>query len=210
SAGSDTTIYSLGNTLRALAEFSDQYQLLRSNIDEFAVRAFEEGIRYDNPARFTRRRATTDLDVDGVALPADAKILLLHMPGRAALGEPGGLRHHPGRGQQAPRPRVRRARLRGRAGRAARGRVAAVGAGPPRAVHRAGRRAGGHDQHGGARPREAAAAPRPGLRAADAGWNHAYVREKHLNCSERSRGVCKESHGPVPAWHALRILRARR
>ena len=58
SAGSDTTIYSLGNTLRALAEFPDQYQLLRSDIDEFAVRAFEEGIRYDNPARFTRRRAT--------------------------------------------------------------------------------------------------------------------------------------------------------
>ena len=81
SAGSDTTIYSLGNTLRALAEFPDQYQLLRSNIDEFATRAFEEGIRYDNPARFTRRRATMDVDVDGVELPEDAKILLLHMPG---------------------------------------------------------------------------------------------------------------------------------
>ena len=58
SAGSDTTIYSLGNTLRALAENPAQYELLRSDIDEFAVRAFEEGIRYDNPARFTRRRAT--------------------------------------------------------------------------------------------------------------------------------------------------------
>jgi cytochrome P450 len=69
SAGSDTTIYSLGNTLRALAENPDQYQLLRSNIDEFAVRAFEEGIRYDNPARFTRRRATAEVDVDGVTLP---------------------------------------------------------------------------------------------------------------------------------------------
>ena len=83
SAGSDTTIYSLGNTLRALAENPDQYQLLRSNIDEFATRAFEEGIRYDNPARFTRRRATTEVDVDGVTLPEDAKLLLLHMPGRA-------------------------------------------------------------------------------------------------------------------------------
>ena len=81
SAGSDTTIYSLGNTLRALAEFPDQYQLLRSDIDEFSVRAFEEGIRYDNPARFTRRRATGTVDVDGTQLPEDAKILLLHMPG---------------------------------------------------------------------------------------------------------------------------------
>jgi len=71
SAGSDTTIYALGNTLRALAQNPGQYQLLRSNIDEFATRAFEEGIRYDNPARFTRRRATADVDVDGVTLPAD-------------------------------------------------------------------------------------------------------------------------------------------
>jgi cytochrome P450 len=81
SAGSDTTIYSLGNTLRALAEFPAQYQLLRSDIDEFAVRAFEEGIRYDNPARFTRRRAAMSVEVDGVTLPEDAKLLLLHMPG---------------------------------------------------------------------------------------------------------------------------------
>jgi len=80
SAGSDTTIYTIGNILQALAENPSQYELLRSNIDEFAQRAFEEGIRYDNPARFTRRRATADVDVDGVALPAEAKILLLHMP----------------------------------------------------------------------------------------------------------------------------------
>jgi hypothetical protein len=45
-----------------------------------AVRAFEEGIRYDNPARFTRRRAAVEVDVDGVTLPEDAKLLLLHMP----------------------------------------------------------------------------------------------------------------------------------
>ena len=81
SAGSDTTIFAIGNTLRALAEFPGQYQLLRSNPEEYATPAFEEGIRYDNPARFTRRRTTTDVDVDGVALPEDAKILLMHMPG---------------------------------------------------------------------------------------------------------------------------------
>jgi cytochrome P450 len=81
SAGSDTTIYSLGNTIRALAANPDQYQLLRSDPDELAVRAFEEGIRYDNPARFTRRRCTTTVGVDGVELPEDARLLLLHMPG---------------------------------------------------------------------------------------------------------------------------------
>jgi cytochrome P450 len=81
SAGSDTTIFSIGKTLRALAEFPEQYQLLRSNPEEYATPAFEEGIRYDNPARFTRRRATGPVDVDGVELPAEAKILLMHMPG---------------------------------------------------------------------------------------------------------------------------------
>lgn len=80
SAGSDTTIYTIGNIIQALAENPSQYELLRSNIDEYAPRAFEEGIRYCNPARFTRRRATADVDVDGVTLPAEAKILLLHMP----------------------------------------------------------------------------------------------------------------------------------
>ena len=81
SAGSDTTIFAIGNTLRALAEFPDQFRLLRENPEEYATPAFEEGIRYDNPARFTRRRTTADVDVDGVALPQDAKVLLMHMPG---------------------------------------------------------------------------------------------------------------------------------
>jgi len=80
SAGSDTTIYTIGSVLQALAENPSQWELVRSNPEEFAQRAFEEGIRYDNPARFTRRRATTEVDVDGVTLPAEAKILLLHMP----------------------------------------------------------------------------------------------------------------------------------
>ena len=154
SAGSDTTIYSLGNTLRALAEFPSQYQLLRSDIEEFAKRAFEEGIRYDNPARFTRRRATAEIDVDGVTLPANAKLLLLHMPaGRdpRRWENPGGLRHHARRRRQAPGARLRRARVRRRAGRPARGRLAPVGARPPRREHRDRRRADDHGQHG--RPR---------------------------------------------------------
>lgn len=81
SAGSDTTIYALGNTIRALAEFPEQYELLRGDVSEYAKRALEEGLRYDNPARFTRRRTTVPVDVGGVKLPADAKILIMHMPG---------------------------------------------------------------------------------------------------------------------------------
>lgn len=81
SAGSDTTIYALGNTIRALAEFPDQYALLRSDVGTYAPKALEEGLRYDNPARFTRRRTTVPVDVGGVEVPADAGILVLHMPG---------------------------------------------------------------------------------------------------------------------------------
>jgi 4-methoxybenzoate monooxygenase (O-demethylating) len=80
SAGSDTTIYAIGNTLKALAASPEQWELLRQN-PEMARPAFEEGIRYDNPARYTRRTTNEAVDVEGVALPADAKILLLHMPG---------------------------------------------------------------------------------------------------------------------------------
>lgn len=79
-AGSDTTIFALGNTLRAMAEFPEQWHLLRADIDNLAPAAFDEGIRYDNPARYTRRRATASVEVDGVDVPADAKILLLHIP----------------------------------------------------------------------------------------------------------------------------------
>ncbi|MBO0887229.1 MAG: cytochrome P450, partial [Acidimicrobiales bacterium] len=72
SAGSDTTIFLIGNTLRALAEFPDEWQRLR-NQPELARQAFEEGIRYDNPARYTRRTTNREVEVDGVPLPADAK-----------------------------------------------------------------------------------------------------------------------------------------
>lgn len=79
-AGADTTVFAIGKILKAVADFPEQWQLLREDPDKLRS-AFEEGLRYDNPARFTRRRTTTDVELDGVRLPADAKILLLHMPG---------------------------------------------------------------------------------------------------------------------------------
>jgi cytochrome P450 len=79
SAGSDTTIFAIGNTLKALAENPEQWTALRENPDLLRA-AFEEGLRYDNPARYTRRTTNQPVDFDGIELPADAKILLLHMP----------------------------------------------------------------------------------------------------------------------------------
>jgi 4-methoxybenzoate monooxygenase (O-demethylating) len=78
-AGADTTVFALGNVLRAFADFPAQWAALRAE-PSLARAAFEEGIRYDNPARYTRRRTTRPVDVDGVPMPEDAKILILHGP----------------------------------------------------------------------------------------------------------------------------------
>jgi cytochrome P450 len=78
-AGADTTIFALGNILRAFVAFPEQWDALRAD-PSLARGAFEEGVRYDNPARYTRRRTTRPVELDGVPLPADAKILILHGP----------------------------------------------------------------------------------------------------------------------------------
>jgi 4-methoxybenzoate monooxygenase (O-demethylating) len=78
-AGADTTIFALGNVLRAFADFPEQWDALRAD-PSLARAAFEEGVRWDNPARYTRRRTTRAVDLEGVPMPADAKILILHGP----------------------------------------------------------------------------------------------------------------------------------
>jgi cytochrome P450 len=78
-AGADTTVFAIGNVLRAFADFPEQWQALRAD-PSLARAAFEEGIRYDNPARYTRRRTTRPVEVDGVPMPEDAKVLILHGP----------------------------------------------------------------------------------------------------------------------------------
>lgn len=79
SAGSDTTIFAIGNVLKAMADFPEQWQALRED-PSLARAAFEEGLRYDSPARYTCRTTQEAVDVDGVEVPASANILVLHMP----------------------------------------------------------------------------------------------------------------------------------
>lgn len=75
-AGSDTTIFGIGNLLAAFARFPDQWDLLRADPSRSRA-AFEEMLRYDCPARYGGRITTRAVDFDGVGVPAGARLLLL-------------------------------------------------------------------------------------------------------------------------------------
>jgi 4-methoxybenzoate monooxygenase (O-demethylating) len=73
SAGSDSTIVSLMNALAAFAKFPDQWQILRNN-PALMRTALEESLRYESITRFLGRGVVTDFDIEGVIIPAEAKI----------------------------------------------------------------------------------------------------------------------------------------
>jgi cytochrome P450 len=75
SAGLDTTVYGLGNALYALATHSEAWSQLRAE-PELARAAFEEALRFESAVQTFFRTTTTATELGGVALPADAKILL--------------------------------------------------------------------------------------------------------------------------------------
>jgi 4-methoxybenzoate monooxygenase (O-demethylating) len=77
-AGSDTTIYGIGSMVRAFAENPEQWRILRE--DPSLVRnAFEEVLRYESPSRFGGRATKGEAEVDGVRLPADARIMVMFL-----------------------------------------------------------------------------------------------------------------------------------
>jgi 4-methoxybenzoate monooxygenase (O-demethylating) len=77
-AGSDTTIYGIGSTVRAFAENPEQWRILRE--DRSLVRnAFEEVLRYESPSRFGGRATKDEAEVDGVRLPAGARIMVMFL-----------------------------------------------------------------------------------------------------------------------------------
>ena len=75
SAGVDTTVTGIGNTLLCLARNPEQWEKLRANpnLAKFAV---DEALRLESPFQMFHRTAAVDSVVDGVLIPADAKILL--------------------------------------------------------------------------------------------------------------------------------------
>ena len=77
-AGSDTTIYGIGSMVRAFAEHPEQWDVLRE--DRKLVRnAFEEVLRYDSPSRFGGRATKGVTEIDGVTLPAGARIMVMFL-----------------------------------------------------------------------------------------------------------------------------------
>jgi 4-methoxybenzoate monooxygenase (O-demethylating) len=76
SAAADTTVLTLANTIRAFAEFPDQYRLVRS--DPTLLRAaFEESLRWDSPSRMAGRIAMKDVEIEGYVIPAGERCGLM-------------------------------------------------------------------------------------------------------------------------------------
>ena len=74
-AGLDTTIFGLGAALYCFARFPEQWKASRAGPQK-ARGAFEEVIRYISPVQTFFRTTTTPVEVAGVKIPADQKVLL--------------------------------------------------------------------------------------------------------------------------------------
>jgi cytochrome P450 len=75
SAGLDTTVVGIGNALYAFATNPAQWQALRDNL-ALARPGFDEVLRWESPVQTFFRTTTKAVNIGGVAIPADAKILL--------------------------------------------------------------------------------------------------------------------------------------
>ncbi|MFI0468334.1 cytochrome P450 [Saccharopolyspora sp. 5N102] len=75
SAGVDTTVYGIGNTVQALAANPDQWARLREK-PALARFAFDEALRYESPVQTFFRTTTREVEVSGVRIPEGEKVLL--------------------------------------------------------------------------------------------------------------------------------------
>lgn len=74
SAGIDTTVTGIGNTIWCLASNPDEFAKLRAD-PKLARPAFEEALRYTSPVHSFCRTASIDTTVGDVEIPQDTKIL---------------------------------------------------------------------------------------------------------------------------------------
>jgi len=75
SAGVDTTVYGIGNTVQALTTHPGQWARLREK-PSLARFAFDEALRYESPVQTFFRTTTREAEVSGVRIPAGEKVLL--------------------------------------------------------------------------------------------------------------------------------------
>ena len=71
----DTTISALGNAIWLFATHPDQWQLLRHE-PERVKQAFNEVLRVETPITSFTRVTTQPTEIDGVEVPADARVLV--------------------------------------------------------------------------------------------------------------------------------------
>ncbi|XKH52600.1 cytochrome P450 [Citricoccus nitrophenolicus] len=75
SAGVDTTIFGIGNTLYNLAKYPEQWEKLKAK-PQLAKFAVDEALRVESPFQMFHRTSAVDTEIGGVHIPADSKILL--------------------------------------------------------------------------------------------------------------------------------------
>jgi len=71
----DTTISAIGNAVWLFATHPEQWQLLRSQPERVKA-AFNEVLRVESPISCFSRVAATDVDLDGVTIPAGSRVLV--------------------------------------------------------------------------------------------------------------------------------------
>jgi cytochrome P450 len=74
-AGLDTTVYGLGNSVCALARHPDQWAALHAD-PKLAKFAFDETLRWESPVQTFFRTTSVDTEVAGTPIPKDTKVLL--------------------------------------------------------------------------------------------------------------------------------------
>ncbi|SDS99524.1 cytochrome P450 [Microlunatus soli] len=75
-AGLDTTINAMSTIALLFSTYPDQWQRLRADRSRIPA-AFNEILRLESPVQWFARGVTTDYEMDGVKLPAGARVLLL-------------------------------------------------------------------------------------------------------------------------------------
>jgi cytochrome P450 len=72
----DTTVNAIGSALYLFAEHPDEWNRVRSD-PELIPSAINEVLRYHSPVQRYTRVATHDIDVGGVGIPADSRVVVL-------------------------------------------------------------------------------------------------------------------------------------
>jgi cytochrome P450 len=76
-AGADTTVRTIGNAFKILADHPQQWRLLCDE-PQRAAAAVSEILRFDSPSQMLARHVTRDAELAGFHLPAGARVLVIY------------------------------------------------------------------------------------------------------------------------------------